>query len=157
VIFWSEGNNVNGSVYWCCRFCPENEKEILVPVSIEGDTTDPFLLVSLPGNKPNLHAVPLNTNLSTNNIFCRYQNIDVFNDWCNVSDAKAFDRIDAIGSKNNDHNFYDAVTVELEYSDLYSNENKKYLGDDEYKVFSRVWLYSLIDFDTSKVDGIFDH
>jgi len=74
VIFWSEGYNVNGSVYWCCGFCPDNENsEILVPVPVEGDTTDPFLLVSLPGNKPNLHAVPLNTNLSTKALFCRFQ------------------------------------------------------------------------------------
>jgi len=158
VIFWSEGNSVNGSVYWCCRFCPENEnREILVPVPIEGDTTYPFLLVSLPGNKPNLHAVPLNTNLSTNTIFCRYQNIDVFKDFCNVSDAKAFDRIYSIGSRKNDSDFYDADKVYKEYSDYYSNEIKKYFGGDEYKVFSRVLLYSLIDFDTSKVDGIFDH
>jgi len=61
IILWDEVYLDPGyGLKWC-----SNPKFIL-PVPLDsGDTSQPFVLVSFPGAKPNLHAVPLDANVTT--------------------------------------------------------------------------------------------
>jgi len=60
-ILWDEAfQELDGSLRWCSL------PEVRVPVPLNsGDTTQPFVLVSIAGDKPNLHAVPLDAQLNT--------------------------------------------------------------------------------------------
>ena len=60
-ILWDEAfQHRDGSLRWC------SSPEFLVPVPLDsGDVTKPFVLVSLAGDKPNLHALPLDAKVNT--------------------------------------------------------------------------------------------
>lgn len=64
----------DGGLYWCST-------SVKVPIEVmSGDLTKPFFLVSLAGSKPNLHALPLDSDVETE-AFCQLRD-NVFNTLC---------------------------------------------------------------------------
>jgi len=64
-ILWGEATKVGDQLFWC-----EGNATVAVPVAVNGSTSEPFLLISLPQEKPNLNAVSVGSNMKLQIVFC---------------------------------------------------------------------------------------
>ncbi|CAB3383668.1 Hypothetical predicted protein [Cloeon dipterum] len=82
-IIWDQGffDKLNGKFMWCRSDIDPLQPgaTIPIPVTVNATTKQDFvMLVSLPGAKPNLHAVPATDELMyQTNVFCRFQDFVV--------------------------------------------------------------------------------
>jgi len=65
-ILWGEATKVGDQLFWC-----EGNATVAVPVAVEGNTDQPFYLVSEPSlSSTRLKAVPLDNFVFTSKVFC---------------------------------------------------------------------------------------
>jgi len=64
-ILWGEATKIGDQLFWC-----EGNATVAVPVTVNGNTSEPFLLVSLPQEKPNLNAVSVGSNMKLQILYC---------------------------------------------------------------------------------------
>ncbi|XP_065334759.1 uncharacterized protein LOC135936017 [Cloeon dipterum] len=82
-IIWDQGfyDKLNDKFMWCRSDLGPSHPgaKIPIPVAVNVTTKEDFvMLVSLPGAKPNLHAVPVSEQLKyETNVFCRFQDFVV--------------------------------------------------------------------------------
>jgi len=73
-IMWGFAGNKSGQMEWCVGEEDGFSKDYrpLVPIPVQGDTSKPHFLVSLPEPLPNLHAVGLEDNIQISTVYCMF-------------------------------------------------------------------------------------
>lgn len=72
-ILWGEVDNVDGELFWC-----RGGAKVPNEVPVNGNTEEPFFLVSLASGNPNLNAIPItNRDISPEDVCCLYSK-DIF-------------------------------------------------------------------------------
>jgi hypothetical protein len=89
---WGEVDKVGNELFWC-----EGGVELPSEAVINGNTDEPFFLLSFSVSMPNLHAVPLTNSLEikVKQLYCLYNQsiVDLCNNGNRTKELSFYDKI----------------------------------------------------------------